>query len=235
LVGGENRARPFGYFYSNWEGEGGAEIAEAAVKQFNTLGDTYGTELARRSLASAVSQIPGREGEAAALAREFTQEEVVGSKRLQAFRCNLLFMAARKSGDNKKAEALAVEAIRIGEELQDVWVIITNTINLANVRRDGGAKTEAITLYNRVSNLARSAGLRTTDGIASRHAAEVYNQTKQFTLAKNFAEYAVALLRNTAADVELAVALEERADAEKGLGERGVHPDLPAIMRRVRG
>jgi hypothetical protein len=170
-------------------------------------------------LTSAASQIPGREEEAARLAEEFMREEAVGSKRLKAFRCNLLFMAARRRGDNKIASALAAEALAIGDELQDVWVVITNTINLANVRRDEGASAEAIALYNRVSELAHRAGLRTTEAIASRHTAEVYNQSRDFTLAKDFAAYAVALLRDTAADVELAVALEERADAERGLGE----------------
>jgi tetratricopeptide (TPR) repeat protein len=197
-----------------------AETAEAAVREFASLGDTYGTELARRNFASALSQVPGREEEAARLAKEFTREDVAGSKRLQAFRCNLLFRAARKRGDNKQAAALASEALAIGEELQDVWVVITNTINLANVRRDEDKLGEAITLYNKVSEMARRSGLRTMEAIASRHAAEVHNQRKEFSLAKSYAEYAVAVLRETAAEVELAIALEERADAERGLGDR---------------
>jgi hypothetical protein len=48
----------------------------------------------------------------------------------------------------------------------------------------------------------------------------VYNQIKEFQLAKNFAEHAAALLRDTAATVEFSIALEERADAESGLGDR---------------
>lgn len=197
-----------------------AENAEAAVSEFDSLGDTYGTELARRNLASALSQVLGREEEAARLAEKFTREDVVGSKRLQAFRCNLLFRAARKRGDNEQAGALASEALAIGEELQDVWVIIANTINLANVRRDENKSGEALALYNKVSEMARRSGLRTQEAIASRHAAEVHNQRKEFILAKSYAEYAVAVLRETAAEVELAIALEERADAERGLGDR---------------
>jgi tetratricopeptide (TPR) repeat protein len=197
----------------------GAENARIAATKFDAIGDTYGADLARRNLASALSQIPGQEDEAKRLSEEFTLADTSGSKRLHAFRCNLLFMAARKHGDNERARALALEALAIGEELQDVWVVITNTINLANVERDEGRSSEAIRLYNKVSEIAQRSALRTTEAIASRHAAEVHNQRKEFGLAKNYAEYAVGLLRDSAATVEFSIAQEERADAEAGLGD----------------
>lgn len=162
-----------------------AENAAIAADRFAAIGDTYGAELARRNLASALSQIPEREEEARRLAEQFTQADVAGSKRLQAFRCNLLFMAARRRGDNNAARALALEALALGEELRDVWVIITNTINLANVERDLGRLSEALRLYDRVAAIAENSGLRLTEAIASRHAAEVHNKTRKLELAKS--------------------------------------------------
>jgi Domain of unknown function (DUF4062) len=93
-----------------------AQNASIAAERFAAVGDTYGAELARRNLAAALSQIPGREEEARRLAAEFTQADVTGSKRLQAFKCNLLFMAARRRGDNETARALTLEALAIGED-----------------------------------------------------------------------------------------------------------------------
>jgi tetratricopeptide (TPR) repeat protein len=175
-----------------------AENARIAADRFATMGDTYGLDVARRNLAAALSQIPERQEDARKLLEEFTQADTSRSKRLQAFKCNLLFMAARRRGDNDTARALAQEALAIGEELKDVWVVITNTINLANVERDQGRVTEAIRLYNRAAQIAQASGFRTTEAIASRHAAHVHNQINEFRLAKNFAEYAAALLRDTA-------------------------------------
>ncbi len=131
-----------------------AENATIAAERFGAIGDTYGVELARRNLAAALSQIPEREEEARKLAEEFTQADATGSKRLQAFKCNLLFMAARRRGDNDTARTLALEALALGEDLNDVWVIITNTINLANVERDLGKSSEALRLYDKVARIS---------------------------------------------------------------------------------
>jgi tetratricopeptide (TPR) repeat protein len=103
--------------------------------------------------------------------------------------------------------------------LKDVWVIITNTINLANVERDLGKPREALILYDRVAQIAQNSGLRMTEAIASRHAAQVHNQTRNFELAQNYANHAIGLLRDSAATVEFSIALEERGDAESGLGD----------------
>jgi len=194
--------------------------ADVAVKTFASVGDAYGSDLARRNFAAALIQIPGREDEANKLLEEFTQADTSGSKRLQAFKCNLLFMAARRRGDNNTARALAIEALGIGEELSDVWVTIANTINLANVERDLGRSKEAVRLYDKVAQIAQNARLRITEGVASRHAAEVNNRVKEFQLAKNYADHAAALLRDSAATVEFSIALEQRAEAESGLGDK---------------
>ncbi len=197
-----------------------AENATIAGERFAAIGDTYGAQLARRNLAAALSQVPERREEARTLAEEFTQADATGSKRMQAFKCNLLFMAARRRGENDAARALALEALALGGDLKDVWVIITNTINLANVERDLGKTSEALPLYDRVAQIAQNSGLRTTEAIASRHAAQVHNQTRNFELAKNYANHAAGLLRASAATVEFSIALEERGDAESGLGDR---------------
>jgi tetratricopeptide (TPR) repeat protein len=184
-----------------------AENARIAAERFASIGDTYGADLARRNLAAALSQIPGQEEEARRIVEAFTQTDTTGSRRLQAFKCNLLFIAARRRGDSESARALALEALAIGEELKDIWVVITNTINLANVERDQGRASEAIRLYDRVAEIAQRSGLRITEAIASRHAAEVYNQIRQFQLTKNYADHAAGLLRDTAATVEFSISL----------------------------
>ena len=111
-----------------------AEVASKVVALFEDIGDEYGRRIARLNLASALSGVPGRESEAAALAQELEQQiDPERSPRERAVICNYLSRYFRRAGEAERATAFAREAIEIGEELGDIHVVAINCITVGNI------------------------------------------------------------------------------------------------------
>ena len=95
-------------------------MAREVLAEFKSLGDEYGVRLAQVNLASALGGIPGREDEASAIIQEIEQDLPADHvPRARAVLCNLLTRHYRRLGLTDQARRFALEAIDIGEQLDD--------------------------------------------------------------------------------------------------------------------
>jgi tetratricopeptide (TPR) repeat protein len=192
--------------------------SEAALKAFEEMGDQYGASLARRNLASALSALPGHDVEVAELIKKLDSEGTQGqNKRERAWLCNLMVRRFRRAKEFGAAEAYALEAIQIGDDLGDGFVSAINRINIGNVCRDGKSLDRALKHYQEASELARQIGEREVEASSTRLAASVYAEMGMPELAVQHALFAVGSLRNTAAVSELTSCLETLGDAYKSV------------------
>ncbi|MCH7778065.1 MAG: tetratricopeptide repeat protein [Gemmatimonadetes bacterium] len=212
------------------EYEQSAAEAEEAEKYFKDSSDTYGVDLARRNLASALAAIPEREGEANALiAKIHSESEEPDDGRMRAWLCNLLVRRFRSEGRMEEALGHADEAIKIGQQLGDQYLVAINEIGAGNVYRDMGRYQEAIDSYSNAGKSSQRCGRRDIEARASRLTATIYNRmagdaeranvTKFARMAAQFARHAAGLLDSTAAVGERGRALEALGDALQIIGE----------------
>jgi len=122
----------------------------------------------------------------------------------------------RKLGDTARAAEFAIEAIQIGDELQDRHVIAANRTNLGSVRRDEGALDQALDEYRAAEQAAIAGGLREEEAAANEVMASVRNERKEYALALNHAQHASGIAQLIGDPVLIARAEEELAVALKG-------------------
>ena len=202
----------FGGYYQSAE-----KVSREVLQVFNDFGDEYGKRIARLNLAAALSGIEGREEEAAAIAQELQQELAPEEyPRERAVLCNYLTRHYRQSGETARAAEFAIEAIHIGEQMDDLHVIAINRINLGNVRRDEGELDQAVIEYQAAEQAAVTAGLRDSEAAANELIASVHNEREEYDVALHHALHAAAVARLVGDHVLIARAEEERAIALKG-------------------
>ncbi|WP_176056569.1 hypothetical protein [Brucella intermedia] len=118
---------------------------------------------------------------------------------------------------------MAREAISIGIELGDDYLVAINQIVLGNVLRDARDFEGARTAYAKGSELGQSVGRRDIEGRSRRLLAAIDNQAAEAAIGKERlalavraeqnATHAADLLKESFAWIEQACALEERANA----------------------
>jgi tetratricopeptide (TPR) repeat protein len=188
-----------------------------ALDVFLGVGDEFGIRVARLNIAAALSGITGREHEAAAIAHELQQDlDPEEYPRERAVLCNFLTHHYRQLGDTARASEFALEAIQIGEQLEDLHVISINRTNLGNVRRDEGALDQALDQYRAAEQAAVAGGLREGEAAANELIASVLNEREQYGLAMQHALHATKVARLVGDHVLIARAEEERAVSLKG-------------------
>ncbi|WP_231420778.1 DUF4062 domain-containing protein [Sphingomonas sp. Leaf205] len=206
-----------------------APVFRRAREIFAELEDGYGLEIATRNLIASLALSKDGRSEADALRAALVVDQS-DSPRHRAWLCNLDAPRLRMEKRFGEAEALAREAIGIGEELGDRYLVAINQISLGNVLRDAGDPDGARAAYGEGRELGRSVGRPDTEGRSSRLLAAVDNQAadaaeddERLTLAaraEEHAAHAVDLLAESFAWVEQAFALEERGDARRLQGRR---------------
>lgn len=196
------------------------KVSREILQVFTELGDEHGKRVARLNLASALSGIEGREEEAVSIAQEMQQELLPEEyPRERAALCNHLSRYYRGSGDTTRAAKFALEAIQIGEHLQDQNVIVINRITLGNVRRDEGQLDQALVEYHAAELAAVAANLRDSEAWANEVIASIHNEREEYDLALHHAQHAAAVARLTKDHSLIARAEEEHAIASESLGD----------------
>ncbi|PHR19445.1 MAG: hypothetical protein COA41_07125 [Sphingopyxis sp.] len=195
-----------------------------ALKVFTALDDEYGAEVATRNLIIALAVNPDGLAESERLRVELGESEVSGP-RYRAWLCNLLVPRLRREKRFTEAEAMAREAIEIGEGLGDQYLVAINLVVLGNVLREAGSLEDAITAYSSGGQKAQSIGRPDIEGRSSRllaltenTAAEIASGSKRrehAERAEQYATHAAAILSNSFAWSEQAYALEERGDSRR--------------------
>ena len=217
-----NSARTGTLLAAEYIAEGDYQSAENVSREilqvFNELGDEHGIRVARLNLAAALSGIKGREEEAAGIAQDM-QQEVVPEEypRERAALCNHLTRYYRGSGDPVRAAEFALEAIQIGERLQDQNVIAINRIMLGNLRRDEGNLDQALIEYHAAELAAVGAGLRESEAWTNEVIASVHNEREEYDRALHHAKHAAAVARLVSDHSLIGRAEEEQAIALEGL------------------
>ena len=208
-------------------------VAREVLDVFKAVGDDYGIRLARVNLAVALSEIGGREQEAAAIAQELQVEiDPEEYPRERAVICNFLTRHYREAGELARAAEFALEAIQIGEQLGDRQLIAINRTNLGNVRRDEGALNEALDEYRAADRAAVAGGNSASEAAANEVIASVLNEKEEYGLALHHAQYAATVARLVGDDVLIARAEEERAIALKG--QRNVEGAIEAYVNAAK-
>ncbi|MBC3940622.1 DUF4062 domain-containing protein [Sphingomonas albertensis] len=201
-----------------------ASIFRRAREVFAEIEDRYGLEISTRNLIASLALSKDGRNEADALRAELDVGEP-DSPRHRAWLCNLETPRLRLEKRFVEAEALAHEAIGIGEELGDRYLVAINQIMLGNVLRDAGDLRGARTAYDEGRKLGQSVSRPDIEGRSSRLLAAVDNQAAVAAegdernalaaRAEQSAAHAAELLADSFAWVEQAFALEERGDARR--------------------
>ena len=204
-------------YISGGDYQSAEKVSREVLKVFSDFGDEHGKRVARLHLAGALSGIEGREKEAASITQELQQELAPEEyPRERAALCNYLTRHYRESSDTARAAEFALEAIQIGEQLSDLYVIAINRIMLGNIRRDEGNLDQALIEYHAGAQAAVKAGLRADESAAHEVVASVHNERKEYDLALHHAQHAAAAARMVDHHVLIGRAEEERATALKG-------------------
>lgn len=223
-----------------------APIFRRAREVFAELEDGYGLEIATRNLIASLTLSKEGRSEAEALRAELEVDER-DSPRHRAWLCNLETPRLRIEKKFEEAEAMAREAIAIGEELGDRYLVAINQIMLGNVLRDADDLAGAREAYAEGGKLGQSVGRPDIEGRSSRLLASVDNQAAAAAdgverrslaaRAEQYATHAAGLLADSYAWVEQAFALEERGDAHRIQGhDRDAMSDYAlAIAGYLRG
>lgn len=196
-----------------------AQEASEARRAFVEVGDDYGESLATMNLASALSGLPGHEQEVETILRGIREARgIESSKRLRAWFANLMVRRLRREKSFAAAKRYAHEAIQIGNELGELHLVALNRINLGNVLRDEGKPLDALTEYQETSKLAHELSEIGTEASAERLISDIHLTQKKTGLALQHAQYAVAILQDSAASSEGAECFEQLGDVLKELG-----------------
>lgn len=216
-------------FIAAKESSRAAEYARSSLAIFEEIGDETGVNYAKRNLISALIGLDEANPEAETLLAEIVgNQSDADNRRQRAWECNLRVRQLRKSGRYSEAEALAREAISIGDELGDEYLKAINSINLGNVYSDLNNTDSALEAYRDAGLAAQKCGRRDIEADSSRLSAEVINdQFETFGFqklesadrARTYAEHALGLLSESAnsygksyAYIELGRALEHAGD-----------------------
>lgn len=201
--------------------------AREALKIFEEVDDSYGCEVARRNLASALAYQSGREAEIDEIIDVLqTHADPQESRRHRAWVCNMLVKRSRQEGKPDKAIEYAQEAIALGRQLGDEVVVAINLIGLANARTDKSDYDDAIREYAEAASIGQRLRRRDVEAHASVLIADTYNElpdthpdaSTAAQLAEFHARHAAGLLRDTIGRDHYARALKALGDALQGLG-----------------
>jgi tetratricopeptide (TPR) repeat protein len=186
----------------------------SALSLFKELGDDYGNSLARRNLASILSESADNDKEVTALLAGFqVTTPLSGNLRERAWFCNLMIRKCRRSMEYSRAEEYGREAIAIGEKLGDIHLVALNRICLGNVYRDKQEYDKAFAEYYQAANEAQKTGDRSIEAASSHLIANVHNRRGETNLAIQYATHAIGLVHGTLATTELSDAYAELAKA----------------------
>ncbi len=189
--------------------------SERGLKIFEDLGDEYGISICKRNKASALLETPGREHEGLALIEELKhQQDRAGTQRERAWLCNYMVRVLRRKKQFAEALEYGMEAVRIGQQLSDLYVIGTNRVCVGNVYRDLGDLSAALREYLAAGDAAQKLQDKSLESSACRLAAGIYRRQDNNRLGLEHAKMAVNLIEGTFATGELADALEEVGDCQ---------------------
>jgi tetratricopeptide (TPR) repeat protein len=195
-------------------------ISRESLEYFASVGDEYGIRVAKVNLASSLSGMRGHEQEAAEIFQQLQQDfDPDEYPRERAAVCNFLTRRYRRLKDFARASQFAIEAIGIGEQLEDLHLIAINRINLGNVRRDESAFDKALEEYRTAEQAALKGQNVDDEASANELVASVLNQQEKYALALQHASHAVLLAERVGDPILLARAEEERATALTGQRE----------------
>ena len=193
-----------------------------ARELFEGLEDRHGVEIATRNLVVALATLPESLAESERL-RATIRDGSIAGRRDRAWLNNQLVPRLRKEGRFEEAEAMAREAVAIGEELGDSYLVALNLVVLGNVLREAGRPSDAIEAYSEGGRIAQAVGRVDIEGRSSRLLALTENgladeaagreRREHAGRAEQYATHAAGLLAGSFAWGERALALEERADA----------------------
>jgi tetratricopeptide (TPR) repeat protein len=215
-------------YMSTKEYEKAREVLQTTYSLFREVGDDYGLDLAQRNLAGTLAHLDGYEREADKLIQKIRgrSADEIDARRQRAWLCNILTARLRKAGRLDEAEALAKEAIEIGDALGDESLRAINLINLGNVFRDRKHPEVAIKAYEQAGLAAQKCGRHDVEADSSRLIAGILNDFQtipgivdRLLRARSHAEHAVGLLTGTVYHAALANSLQELAKACEGQGD----------------
>ncbi len=187
---------------------------------FEQLEDEYGVSLAKRNLASILSESDNNNEEVETLLKGFTFKTPESSNlRERAWFCNLMVRKCRRSEEYPRASEYGREAISIGEQLGDIHLVALNRICLGNVYRDEEDYDKAFAEYFLAAGDAQKAGDRSLEASTSNLIASIHNRMGNTELAIQYSMHAIGLVRGTLAITELADSFEELASAYLGAGQ----------------
>jgi len=195
-----------------------ANEAEYAMRIFQDHDDSYGLQIAKMNLLSAISCIPERTTEANTLMHEIESANDQ-SPRQRAFICNVLGRGARERNDIDGAKNYAHEAIEIGRNLEDAFVVCNNLINLGNAYRQEKNWEAAIAEYEAADKIARESHIVIIEASAQELMASVFNRNGKGERAVYHATYAISLVKDGVAKSTEIRATEELAQALELTGD----------------
>jgi tetratricopeptide (TPR) repeat protein len=191
--------------------------SERGLKIFQDLEDEYGISVCKRNKASALLETLGREDEGVALIEEFErQQDRSGTQRERAWLCNYMVRVLRRKKEFAEALKYGKEAVHIGQQLSDLYVVGTNRVCVGNVYRDMGDLNAALREYLAAGDAAQKVQHKSLESSACRLAAGIYRRQNNNRLGLQHARMAVNLIQETFATAELADALEEVGDCQSG-------------------
>lgn len=190
---------------------------------FERIDDSYGFDVSTRNLIVSLAMNPLGQAESERLRSSLHSEPT--TPRYRAWLCNLMVPRLRQEQRYDEAENLAREAIGIGKELGDQYLVAINNIVLGNVLRAAGKLDDALAAYSIGGQMAQAIGRKDIEGRSSRLLALTENTKAELETgnvrrecagrAEQFADHAILLLTDSFAWVERAHALEERGDARR--------------------
>ncbi|MEH2480560.1 tetratricopeptide (TPR) repeat protein [Nitrobacteraceae bacterium AZCC 2146] len=206
-------------------------VLREALTGFQKTGDNYGVYIASRNLIAALNMVDGGQLEAERLLQSLQDGGAYrNQQRERAWMCNILARRYRLNNRLDDAIEAAQEAISLGGQLNDPYVIALNRIGLGNALREKGDLSGALEQFQECGKEAQSIDRKEIDGLASRLASSVlvqqaeegapYLRPKLYGEAEAFATHVIGLLRGSIAEVQVAEAFDSRGDARLGLGRK---------------
>jgi tetratricopeptide (TPR) repeat protein len=211
--------------------ENAVPVLREAFEGFQEIGDNYGVYIASRNLIASLNMVEGGEAEAEHLLQSLDDGGAYRNQpRERAWMCNILARRYRLGNRLDEAIAAATEAIELGKQLKDPYVISLNRIGLGNALREKGELDKALAQFQECGKEAQAIDRKEIDGLASRLAASTLIQQaeavaptfqpKLYTEAEAFASHVIGLLRGSIAEHQVAEAFDSRGDARMGLGRK---------------
>lgn len=206
-------------------------VLREALRGFQNTGDNYGVYITSRNLIAALNMVDDGQVEAEHLLHSLEDGGAYRNQpRERAWMCNILARRYRLSNRLDDATAAAKEAIDLGRQLNDPYVVALNRIGLGNALREKGDLKGALQQFQECGKEAQSIDRKEIDGLASRLASSVLVQQaedaaptlqpKLYGEAEVFATHVIGLLRGSIAELQVAEAFDSRGDARLGLGRK---------------